>query len=113
MKKFLIVFFIGFVFVLGVSAQFWTGNDLIAGWQAMKNNANGKSYDSNEMNFFVGYVSAVVDSYMNIIFSPPSNATVRQLCMVCGKYLDANPKVWSLSGADIVAMALQEAFPLK
>ena len=59
---------------------------------------------------YVGYVEGVYDAMVDS-FNAPRNVTLSQICSIVAKYLKDNPEKRSVSAADLIADALQKAFP--
>jgi hypothetical protein len=82
-----------------------------------------KAYDKDASNMgdqdfynngvFTGYVVGVIDANRLNPKHPVAGAKVNELCAIVAKYLKNNPEKWHLSGAVLVAEAINEAFPVK
>ena len=79
----------------------------------------GNSYDQTTMikpfegGAYLGYVSAVADSFRGAGICPADNVTYGQLAAITLKYLRNNPEEWNQDGSVLVYTSLSRVFPCK
>lgn len=108
LRKFLFILFVMFLFVPSVKAgSFYTGNKLYEWLKGWRENSTGVGEGIG-----FGYVIGIVDSFNNLLFKIPDNATAGQLTDIVYIYLDRNPSIRNKGSNELVVDALIEAYPM-
>lgn len=93
---------------LSLNCHAFTGNDL-HNWGEGSNGGGGAvDWKSGS---YLGYISAISDSFNEIAFCLPKGSTYQQIGAVVMKSLKANPETWEKSAALLVMDSLQKAYP--
>jgi len=71
----------------------------------------GGAYSQLDAGIALGYVIGVADTISGTSYCVPPKAPANQLLAVVYKYLQEHPAEWSMSGDQVVAAALSQAFP--
>jgi hypothetical protein len=116
MKKFVIVFFVIFIFVsLPVHAGVITGNGLIEWMREHEKPSSDPSRNWTGEGMFMGYAVAVADASQRnkLVCLPTGLTTIGQISAVAAKFLNDNLERWSEPAYVLVVDALKTAFPCK
>jgi hypothetical protein len=93
---------------------YYDGRNIVERMKAYEKDAsNMGDKDFYNHGVFTGYVVGVIDANRLNPKHPVAGAKVNELCAIVAKYLKNNPEKWDLSGAVLVAEAINEAFPVK
>jgi hypothetical protein len=85
-------------------ADYFDGNDLIMLMDSER---------PQDVGIFRGYVAGVQDFDNGVLFCVNQNVKLSQTAAIVQKYFSDNPQTWHLSAKQLVANALQNAFPCK
>jgi hypothetical protein len=120
-RIFLMFVFLMVGFVFGAVAMTETGRLIYFNGTIIAERMKAYEKDASNMNdqdfynngVFTGYVVGVIDANRLNPKHPVGGAKVNELCAIVAKYLKNNPEKWHLSGAVLVAEAINDAFPVK
>lgn len=85
--------------------DYFTGNELK---QQLLD--SGRAVDEG---MFRGYVAGVQDSWNGTLFCVPEDVLMSQSSAVVKKFISDNPKLWHKSAKELIAKALNDAYPCK
>lgn len=79
-------------------------------WVRITENGAPTQQDGPNSLLYLSYVNGVMDSFDGAV-CVPANITLNQSASIARKYIKAHPESWNVSGAALVLMSIQEAFP--